>query len=456
MPLTPRPRLSETLPASAPERVMSVSALARSVRDLMEHHLPLAWITGEVSNFTAARSGHWYFVLKDASAQVRCVMFKGRNQYLDWQPQEGVQVDVRALPGFYEARGEFQLTVETMRRGGLGALYERFLKLRDRLAAEGLFDPAQRRPIPPMPRRLGVISSPAGAALHDVISTLRRRNPLIEVVIYPSAVQGERAASELAAAVARAALRNEVDVLLLVRGGGSIEDLWSFNDEQLARAIRASPIPVISGVGHETDFTIADFAADLRAPTPTAAAELASRSLASLLAGVEDAFARLARAFEYRLQARMQRVDGLARRLDHPAERLAQQRQRLDAATFALQRITRRQLAQRAIAVRQLAHRLGRAEPPTGALALRTRALTERALRALNEALRARSLQVGSLARALGHLDPDKVLQRGFGIVQDDKGRVVTHAGSLQAGAHLRVRLAHGAIGAEVREIERD
>jgi exodeoxyribonuclease VII large subunit len=431
-----------------------VSALARSVRDLLERQLPLSWITGEISNFTAARSGHWYFVLKDATAQVRCVMFRGRNQYLDWQPRDGVQVDLRALPGFYEARGEFQLTVETMRRGGLGALFERFLQLRDRLAGEGLFDAAAKRALPPMPRRIGVISSTAGAALHDVITTLRRRNAMIEVIIYPSAVQGERSAEELVAALGRASARDEVDVLLLVRGGGSIEDLWSFNDEQLARAIRASQIPVISGVGHETDFTIADFAADVRAPTPTAAAEMASPPLAALATGIDQAFAALGRALNHQLQTRMQRVDGLARRLQHPAERLARQRLRLTTASQALERAMRRHIGLNRMGVQQLVHRLSRSRPATTALLQHTRSLADRASRAAHESVGRRTLRVAALVRALEHLDPERVLQRGFGIVEDAEGRVLTHAAAVQPGDRVRVRLAHGSIGTEVREIE--
>ena len=256
--------------------ILRVSALNRSVRDLLEHRLPLAWVAGEVSNFVQARSGHLYFSLKDSAAQVRCVMFRSRGMLLDWQPRDGMQVEVRALVTLYEPRGDFQLNVEFMRPAGLGALYEAFLRLRDKLEREGLFDPSAKRPLPAHPRAIGVITSRAAAALRDVLTTLRRRNPSIPVVVYPTAVQGEGAPAEIVAALAAAGRRGECDVLILCRGGGSIEDLWAFNDERVARAVRASPIPVVAGVGHETDFTIADFAADVRAPTPTAAAELVS------------------------------------------------------------------------------------------------------------------------------------------------------------------------------------
>ncbi len=261
-------------PAAAP--VLSVSQLLRSARDMLERRFPLQWISGEVSNLRPAASGHLYFTIKDETAQVDCVMFKSRAAALDWEPADGLRVEVRALVTMYEPRGRFQLNVEAMRRAGLGPLYERFLKLKDKLGREGLFDPDAKRTIPEHPGQIGIVTSLAAAALRDVLTTLRRRNASIPVIVYPAPVQGEGAAAKLAQALATANARAECDVLLLVRGGGSIEDLWQFNEETLARAIRASQIPVVCGVGHETDFTIADFAADARAPTPTAAAEMVS------------------------------------------------------------------------------------------------------------------------------------------------------------------------------------
>ena len=244
--------------------VISVSQLNRSVRDHLERRFPLMWIAGEISNFRRYDSGHCYFTLKDADAQVRCVMFRTRAQHLDWEPQDGMQVDVRALVSIYEPRGDFQLNIEAMRRSGLGPLYERFVRLKAELDAEGVFDAALKRPIPAFAQRVGVITSLAAAALRDILSTLARRNPSIEVILYPVPVQGEGAAQRIAQAIATASARAECDVLILARGGGSIEDLWSFNEAVVARAIRASHIPVVSGIGHETDFTIADFAADLK------------------------------------------------------------------------------------------------------------------------------------------------------------------------------------------------
>ena len=238
-------RVSSPLPVE----ILSVSALARSVRDLLEHRYPLLWVTGEISNFIRAKSGHLYFSLKDEAAQVRCVMFRNRGQYLDWEPREGLRVEVRALVTLYEARGDFQLNVESMRRAGQGALFEAFLKPRDKLDKEGLFDPAHKKPLPLYAQRIGIVTSPQAAALRDVLTTLARRNPSIPVVIYPAQVQGEGAAQQLAAAIATATRRNECDVIILCRGGGSIEDLRAFNDEALARAIHACPIPVTSGMG---------------------------------------------------------------------------------------------------------------------------------------------------------------------------------------------------------------
>ena len=309
--------------------VLSVSQLLRSARDMLERRFPLQWIAGEISNLRPAASGHLYFTLKDESAQVDCVMFKSRASALDWRPADGLRVEVRALVTLYEPRGRFQLNVEGMRRAGLGPLYERFLKLKDKLGREGLFDPHAKRPIPEHPMQIGVVTSLAAAALRDVLTTLRRRNPSIPVVVYPAPVQGEGAAARLVQALAAANARAECDVLLLVRGGGSIEDLWPFNDEALARAIRASGIPIVAGVGHETDFTIADFAADERAPTPTAAAELASPSREALRQRLADAALRISRQAARSIEYAMQAVDALARRLVHPAERLRTSRQHL-------------------------------------------------------------------------------------------------------------------------------
>jgi exodeoxyribonuclease VII large subunit len=388
--------------------VLSVTELLRSVRDVLERRFPLAWVRGELSNVSRAASGHVYFTLKDGNAQVDCVMFRSRAAALDWDLREGDKVEARALVTLYEPRGRFQLTVEAMRQAGLGPLYERFLRLKDKLEREGLFDPAAKRPLPEFPRAIGVLTSLKAAALRDVLTTISRRNRAIPVIVYPVPVQGEGAGERIAAMLARANARAECDVLLLVRGGGSIEDLWPFNDEALARALRESRIPVVTGVGHETDFTIADFAADQRAPTPTAAAELATPERAELAARVAEYARCLQRDARRQLEYAMQALDALARRLVHPAERLRASRQHL----------------------MHLGSRL--------ALALIHR-------------VRFFQGRIEKLEIALTGLNPAAVLARGYSITLDAKGKVLIDASGVPEGERLTTRLASGTLESEVR-----
>ncbi len=400
--------MSDAIPRdSAP--VLSVSELLRSVREALERRFPLAWIAGEISNFRPASSGHWYFTLKDETAQVDCVMFRGRAAALDWAPAEGMRVEARALVTLYEPRGRFQLNVESMRRAGLGPLYERFLKLKAKLEAEGLFDPEAKRPVPEHPQQIGILTSLQAAALRDVLTTLRRRNPSIPVIVYPVPVQGEGAAGKIAQMLATANARKECDVLLLVRGGGSIEDLWQFNEEAVARAIRASSIPVVVGVGHETDVTIADFAADRRAPTPTAAAEMVSPSRDELLARVAELAQRATREALRRIEYAMQTVDALARRLVHPRERLRTSRELLV----------------------QLAARLASA--------------TARRLDYFDA-------QVERFKASLTSLNPSAVLERGYSLTRNAQGEVVRDAARVAEGERLTTTLAKGWIESEVRK----
>jgi len=389
--------------------VLSVSALLKSVRETLERRFPLAWIAGEISNFRPASSGHWYFTLKDESAQVDCVMFRGRAAALDWQPAEGMRVEARALVTLYEPRGRFQLNVESMRRAGLGPLYERFLKLKAKLEAEGLFEPGAKRPIPEHPKQIGVLTSLQAAALRDVLTTLRRRNPSIPVIVYPVPVQGEGAAAKIAQMLANASTRDECDVLLLVRGGGSIEDLWQFNEEAVARALRASRIPVVVGVGHETDVTIADFAADRRAPTPTAAAEMVSPSRDELLMRVAELAQRATREALRRIEYAMQTVDALARRLVHPRERLRTSRQLL------VQFATRLALA--------AARRMDFFDA-----------------------------QIARLKASLASLNPEAVLERGYSLTRNAQGEVVRDAAQAQVGERLTTTLAKGWLQSEVNK----
>jgi exodeoxyribonuclease VII large subunit len=408
-------------------QILTVSALARSVRDLLEHRYPLLWVAGEISNLTLAKSGHAYFVLKDEQAQVRCVMFRSRRQQLDWEPRDGMQIEAQVLVSFYEPRGEFQLNVEAMRRAGLGARFEAFVRLRDTLEKEGLFDAAAKRPLPALPRTIGVITSRDAAALRDVLTTLKRRNPSIAVVLYPAAVQGARAAEEIAKALVVAGRRAECDVLLLVRGGGSIEDLWTFNEESVARALRACPLPVVTGIGHETDFTIADFAADRRAPTPTAAAELVSPERRLLRETIAALARKIDSSARRELERRMLHVDQLSRRLLHPGARLLAQ-----AAVLAQLRLRLGSAVARLLEDRQ-----------AGPLLTRLRAAARTAL----ERGAARSAGLGA---GLSLLDPGRVLERGYSIVQKPGGEVVRDSAALAPGDTVALRFARGSAGARI------
>jgi exodeoxyribonuclease VII large subunit len=447
----PAPARESTVPPGA---ILTVSALNRSIRDLLEHRLPLVWVGGEISNCTQARSGHLYFSLKDDQAQVRCVMFRSRGLVLDWQPREGMQVEVRATVTLYEPRGEFQLNVEFMRPAGLGALYEAFLRLRDRLEREGLFDRARKRPVPAYPRAIGVVTSRAAAALRDVLTTLARRNPSIGVVVYPCGVQGGSAAPQIVAALAAAGRRAETDVLILCRGGGSIEDLWAFNDERVARAIRACPIPVVAGIGHDTDFTIADFAADVRAPTPTAAAELVSPPRGELMARLGLLAGRLHRRVGRDLEVRMQLLDHLCRRLVHPGQRLAGQGAMLAQLRGRLAQAAARTVDRDRWRLRDLVERSRRCLPPVALLRARTDQLEARLRTVMRRQLGERDACVAALVRGLAHLGPRAVLERGYSLVRDAAGRVVRRGATLAAGDVLDITFAQGGAQARVERSE--
>jgi len=447
----------EITPATSPsalplQEVLRVSELNRLARQTLEQRFPLLWVAGEVSNLTRAASGHLYFSLKDEGAQVRCAMFRNRAQILPWRLENGMQVEARALVTLYEARGDYQLNVEALRRAGIGALFEAFARLRDRLAAEGLFDTDRKRPLPAYPRRVGIVSSLQAAALKDVIATLARRAPHLPITLYPTAVQGEGAAAQIAAALKSAGERRECDVLILARGGGSIEDLWSFNEEIVARAIRACPIPLVSGVGHETDTTISDFAADRRATTPTAAAELVSAGYAEAGPRLTNLHRALLRTMGRALESRAQRLDTLGYRLVHPGQHLARSRlacahlgSRLSAALARRLEASRRRLAQASV-------RLERGRPDTGAHARSLEQLGLRLSRATAQFLAARGRHLDALADHLLHLNPEAVLTRGYSIVRNHEGTVVRDATALKTGEELRLQFAIGAARAKVTE----
>jgi exodeoxyribonuclease VII large subunit len=443
--------IADSVSARSP---LTVSALNRAVAGLLERSFPLVRVQGEVGNLTRAASGHWYFTLKDDIAQVRCVMFRGRNSLLDWAPREGDEVEATAIVSLYEARGEFQLNVEFMRRAGLGRLYEEFLRLKQRLAAEGLFDGAHKRPLPRLPMSVGVVTSLQAAALRDVITALERRAPYVRVIVYPVPVQGAGAGASIAAMLARVSGRRDVEVVLLVRGGGSIEDLWAFNEEAVARAIRACTLPVVVGVGHESDVTIADFAADVRAPTPTAAAELVAPSADALRESVANPLRHLARQLQARLQAASQRIDFAQRSLATPRAPLAAYDGRIallrtraaGAIAQAMARAATRLQGQRA---RWLQARPSR--DPESLLDQRSR------LVALgNAVLTDSAMRLSPLMARLAALDPRSVLSRGYAIALDDAGRSVTRARDLAVGAPLRLVLAEGAAGVRVESVQVD
>lgn len=402
--------MSAFLPGFAP--TITVSELNRRARETLEQEFPELWVAGELSNVKFATSGHWYFCLKDAEAAVDCAMFRGRAQFLDFRPADGAKVEARARVTLYEPRGKYQLVVEELRMAGRGALHAAFEKLKAKLGAEGLFDAERKRELPAFPRAIGLVTSPAAAALRDMLTTLQRRAPMVPVILYPARVQGADAGSTIAAAIARANARREVDVLVVARGGGSLEDLWAFNEESVARAIVASAIPVVSGVGHETDFTIADFVADLRAPTPTAAAAAASPDREALQDAVAALKRRLARDLRRIVETQAQRLDSLSRRLLTPAERVARQRDAL--ASYA--------------------RRLRNA----GARGVEMRAL-----------------QLEAKRRALAHLDPTRVMARGYSIVRDADGTIRRSSAGLEADAPLSITFAEGGAGVRVVDVEK-
>jgi exodeoxyribonuclease VII large subunit len=414
-------------PTLAP-RIWQVGALCRAIADALDARFNPVAVRGELSGFSRAASGHCYFSLKDGDGQVRCAMFRRAAGLLDFTPRDGDSVEVLGRLDVYGPRGDLQLIVESLSRAGQGVLFEQFLRLKGRLEAEGLFDPARKRALPEMPRGIGLVTSTGAAALHDVVTCLSRRVPHIPVVLAPAAVQGSQAAGDLVRALTALyalALAGTIDVILLVRGGGSIEDLWAFNDEQLARTIARSPVPLVTGVGHETDFTIADFVADLRAPTPTAAAELAATARSEWLSELAQAAADLSSATQRRLDGGIQRIDVAAARLGRPSTRIGAQRMALERATHRLRYgvAARLQGAQSRLPGQQAALGAG----------LETR------LRRSRDILERHRLR-------LELLDPRLVLQRGYALLTDLDGTAITRAVQTRAGQAVRATLQDGEV----------
>ncbi|MFC0169551.1 exodeoxyribonuclease VII large subunit [Pseudoduganella danionis] len=439
-------------PPSAP--VISVSALNQAVARLLERSFPLTWISGEVSNFTRASSGHWYFTLKDDAAQVRAVMFRGRAQYASFIPREGDKVEVRALVTLYGARGDYQINVEAIRRAGVGSLFEAFLRLKEKLEAAGLFHPERKRPLPLFPRTVGIVTSPQAAALRDVLTALQRRAPHVNVVLYPTPVQGQGAGEKIAAAIDTASLRNDCDVLIVCRGGGSIEDLWAFNDEDVAYAVANCRMPVISGVGHETDFTICDFAADLRAATPTAAAELAVTPRADWLAELRSHVIDLRRAMRRTGSEAAQTLDNYSHRLLSPAAQIRQQRLKLQAQASTLTHANRAPLAQARYQMQRLSDRLAALKPDVRAQRTGLAHLQYRATLALGTQLSQRREALAAWSSQLALLNPQRTLERGYAIVSDAQGSIVRDPAQLTAPSTITLRVAGGSAQVGVASVQ--
>jgi exodeoxyribonuclease VII large subunit len=392
-------------------KVFSVKEINRLVRELLEQSFPSFWISGEISNFISASSGHWYFSLKDDEAQVRCTMFKNKNMAADWVPKNGEKIEAKCFIGLYEARGEYQLNIELIRHAGAGLLSEAFNQLKEKLLKEGLFEPSRKKPIPQFPKSIGIITSPTGAAIEDIIITLKRRSPHIPVFIYPTLVQGKEAPSAIVKALEIANTRMECDVLILARGGGSIEDLWAFNEEIVARAIVASKIPTITGVGHETDTTIADFVSDLRAPTPTGAAEIVTGHTVELIKTIQVYKNQLNKMMANVIRELMQKIDYLEKRLISPKQQLQRQKE---------------QIHQYLLRINQ----------------------------SMKNAMMQYRLNIDKLKLNLDHLSPHAVLSRGYSIVTNVEGQIVNNVAQLKLNDKIHIQLNHGQADANISDLK--
>jgi len=392
-------------------KVFSVKEINRLVRELLEQSFPSFWITGEISNFISASSGHWYFSLKDEEAQVRCTMFKNKNMAAEWIPKNGEKIEAKCLIGLYEARGEYQLNIEQIRHAGAGLLSEAFNQLKEKLLKEGLFEVSRKKPIPQFPKSIGVITSPTGAAIEDILITLKRRSPHIPIIIYPSLVQGKEAPPAIVRAIETANAREECDVLILARCGGSIEDLWAFNEEIVARAIVASKIPTITGVGHETDSTIADFVSDLRAPTPTGAAELVTSHTFELIKTIQVYKNQLNKLMAGLIRELVQKIDYLEKRLISPRQQIQRQKEQI------YQYIQRINQSMKNVVIQYRLH-------------------------------------IDKLKLNLDHLSPHAVLSRGYSIITDVDGQIVNNVTQLKLDDKIHIQLNHGQADANISDLK--
>lgn len=443
---------------TAPERVIySVSRLNREAKLLLESGLPPLWVEGEISNFSRPSSGHWYLTLKDQGAQVRCAMFRQANLRVRLTPRDGLQILARVRVSLYETRGEYQLIIDHLEEAGEGQLRRRFDELKARLAAEGLFDTSLKRPLPRLPRRIGVITSPTGAAIRDILHILQRRFPAVPVLLYPVPVQGQGAAAEIAGALAMANERLETDLLIVGRGGGSLEDLWPFNEEIVARAIRASKIPVVTGIGHEVDFTIADLAADMRAPTPSGAAELAVPDRAEWLRALMQTASRLERCMRQSLDQRQVQLSNITRRLEHthPRTRLRERAQRLDELELRLRRALERPLERQHERLTWITTRLHNAHPAHRLRAARSRLeeMTPRLRITMERMLALSRGRLNAATRTLQAVSPLATLDRGYAIVTRADQKILRTINDTTTGQALTIRTTDGEINAIVSDI---
>jgi len=429
-------------------QIFTVSELNRTVRQLLENSLPMLWVEGEISNFARPGSGHWYLTLKDEKAQVRCAMFKNSNMRVNFKPANGTSVLVRCRAGVYEGRGEYQLVVEHMEEAGFGALQRQFDQLKASLASEGLFDSAHKKSMPQAVNHVGVITSPTGAAVKDVLSVLKRRFPAIKVSIFPTAVQGDQAAGQIVDAIAMANQHNQCDALIIGRGGGSLEDLWPFNEEAVARAIFSSQIPTISAVGHEIDFTIADFVADLRAPTPSAAAELISPDGSEMHAQLRGLEASLINTVHRCLQKYDQNVVNLHKRLRHPGRKLQEQAQHLDHLDIRLKRAVQNRIEQHQHQIILKRDRLLRQHPKTLLIerGQKVKNIVGQLSKIVSQQLKTKTRHAEQVIHLLDAVSPLKILSRGFSVIRDHKNVVIKSVSSVSLGENLKGRVADGEI----------
>ena len=436
-------------------RALSVSELNHQARHLLESSFMQVWVEGELSSFSRPSSGHWYFSLKDQKCQIRCAMFRGANQRIRNLPKEGDQVRIRGKVTLYENRGDFQIIVEHLEPAGLGPLQQAFEALKMKLQAEGLFDPARKKPLPATPRHIGVVTSPTGAAIHDILTVLARRCPAIPVTLYPTAVQGQAATADIVNAIDRAQRHGVADVLIIGRGGGSLEDLWCFNEEAVARAIAGCSIPTVSAVGHEVDVTIADFVADLRAPTPSAAAEKISPDQSQWLRRLAEQQLRLGQSARRLLLRLDQQLGHLAARLRDPRRELQDKAQRMDELDMRLNKAMNLKLQQQQLKTGHLAQRLGTQSPAKTLqnAGEQVQRLNERLDKAIRQNLRQQQEKLQLNAQTLNVVSPLATLGRGYAIVRDDQNRIVRSADQLSAGQTISARFGQGNVSAEVTKV---